>query len=126
MVERLNTVAIQGGQLALNCGQDEVPEIIVALELVLSNHPESVGDLEIGHLLAVLLEHEHEGIGGLGTAQGEVNLMEDETPVVIEVVVPSSMDRADRHLSELNRCSESVRSQKSALAQSGKEVSTSV
>jgi hypothetical protein len=36
------------------------------------------------------------------------------------------MDRADRHLSELNGGSESVRSQESALAQSGKEVCTFV
>jgi len=105
VAERLHTVTIQGGQLALNGGQDEVSELIVGVELVLSHHSESESDLEISHLLAVLLEQEHERIGRLRPAQGKVDIMEDETPVVIEVIVASSMDRADRHLSELNGCS---------------------
>ncbi len=108
MIQRFHTVAVKGGKLLLDCGEDDAPELVIALELVLSNHPESVGDLEVSHVLAVLLEHEHKGICGLRATKSEVNLVEDKAPVVMEVIVSTCMYHTDGHLSQLDSSSESM------------------
>ena len=63
---------------------------------------------------------------GNRATQREVNLVEDEAPVIIEVLVPTRMDHTDWHLSHLDRSSEDVWSDKSTLAQASKDVSTLV
>ena len=100
VIQGFRAVAVQGRQLLLHGGQEQVPKVVVSLKLVLSNHPEGVGDLEIGHMLPVLLEDEGEGVGGLGAREGEVDLVEDEAPVVIEVVIATSMYHADGRLNK--------------------------
>lgn len=97
MDQRLGAVAVKLGELSLHGGQNEVPELRRSLKLVFADHPEGVSHLEISKMSTVLSEDEGEGIGRLASTQGEVNLMEDVRPAVVEVVVSSSVDPPSLH-----------------------------
>ena len=62
--------------------------------MVLANHPEGISDLEVSQVLSILMEHEDEPICCLASTQCEVNLVEDVTPVVLVIIVPSGVHHA--------------------------------
>ncbi len=89
--ERLGAVAVEFAELRLHCGQDQLPELGRPLQLVLPDHPESVGDLEVSQVSSVLPENIGERVGRLAPTQGKVNLVEDVAPAVMEVVVAAGV-----------------------------------
>ena len=124
VVKRLGTVAIQGGQLLLDHGKNDLPEALVSFQLILSNHPEAVCNLEVSHLLAVPLVYINKVVSVLASTECKVDLVEDEAVVVVEVVVASGMHHTSLHLDHLSCCK--ALAGDSASAQTSEQESTLV
>ena len=122
MIERLGTVTIQGRKLLLDHRKNDLPEAFVSFQLILSNHPEPVSNLEVGHLLAVPLEYINKVVSVLASSESKVDLVEDKAMVVVEVVVASGMDHTCLHLDHLSCCK--TLACNSASAQTSEQEST--
>ena len=87
----MSALSVEGGNLFLYSGQDQIPEFGGSFQVIEGDVFESVADLKVGEVLAVLLEDEGIVTEIVATLQCGIGLVEYVVVNVRDVVVASSV-----------------------------------
>ena len=88
----LGALPVEGWDLLLYSGQDDVPELRSYGKLVSSDVLKCVANLEISEVLRVFLEYEGVVWDIMARLKSSINLMENVTWHIVEIIVASLVD----------------------------------